>query len=239
MGNKILVQINFFGPFLKNEDVSKILAGQTFEEKNNLPDFKRELISSFFDLPAISLSEEMLKSYIEATTEESHMSITPHTKEIYERLLKPLKSAKKNYCLGEYSATIALCGVVGEMLAILLWKMNDVRLKGSAITEDQEKGLFGRTFEKLGQEKRLEILKTFGHTNNEQHQVFKNIKDSRNHYLHLWILDSTNEKSIALETLKKSFILFKEITGIGLADAGSVKVNPLLLKLFKNIPENH
>jgi len=233
-----LVQINFFGPFLKNEDIPKILAEKALNVRNGLPDIKQDLISSFFDLPVTSLSEEILKSYVEATTEESHMNITPHTNEIYERLLKPLKSAKKNYCLGEYSATIALCGIVGEMLAILLWKMNDVRLKGCEITEEQEKGLFGRTFEKLGQEKRLDILKTFGHITDDQYNVFKKIKDSRNHYLHLWILDSTNERHVALETVNKSFILFKEITGIGLADPGSVKVNPLLIKLF-NITENH
>lgn len=39
----------------------------------------------------------------------------------------------------------------------------------------------------------------------------------------------------ALDVFKKSFQLFKEITGIGLADAGTVKVNPLLMKLFENI----
>ena len=75
-------------------------------------------------------------------------------------MLKPLKSAKKNYCLGEYPATIALCGVVGEMLPILLWKINDVRLKGQSITEEDEAGLFGKSFEKLNQDQRLKILKT-------------------------------------------------------------------------------
>lgn len=72
---------------------------------------------------------------MEATTEESHAAIVPHTKEIFERITKPLRSAKKYYCLGDYAATIALCGTVTEMLAILVWKINDVRLRGNPITE--------------------------------------------------------------------------------------------------------
>src|SRR3989344_1512833 len=193
MGNTITVQINFFGPFLKKEDISKILD----------PKFSDTILQ--------------------------------HTKEIFERLLKPLRSAKKCYCLGDYAATIALCGTVGEMLAILLWKINDVRLKGNPITEQDEAGIFGSTFENLNQDKRLRVLKTFGHITEAQFASFEVIRKSRKPYLHLWTTDLQNEQADALNVFKKSFQLFKEITGIGLADAGTVKVNPLLMKLFENI----
>ena len=231
MSQKITVQINFFGPYLKKEDIPKILeqkpTGAFFELQN-------DLLKYFFDFPLPALSQEILERYIETTTEESHTPIVPHTKEIFERLLRPLKSAKKNYCLGEYPATIALCGVVGEMLAILLWIINDVRLKGQPITEKEEAGLFGKCFEKLGQDQRLKILRTFGHINEQQYNSFDLIRRSRRPYLHLWTTNLTNEKEEALDIFKKTFQLFKEVTGIGLADAGSVKVNPLLLKLFEN-----
>lgn len=167
----------------------------------------------------------------------SDTAIVPHTKEIFERLLKPLKAAKKNYCLGDYPSTIASCGIVDEMLAILLWKINDVRLKGQPITEEDEKGLFGSTFEKLGQDRRLKILKTFGHINEVQHENFMVIKSSRRPYLHLSSVDLKNERKDALDTFKKAFQLFKEVTGIGLAGAGKVKVNPLLIRLFESAKE--
>jgi len=121
------------------------------------------------------------------------------------------------------------------MLAILLWKINDVRLKGHTITEKEEVGLFGRCFEKLGQGKRLKILQTFNYISEQQYNDLELIRRSRRPYLHLWTTNLTNEKEEALNIFKKTFQLFKEVTNIGLADAGSVKINPLLLKLFKKI----
>ncbi len=233
-GEKIAVQINFFGPFLKKEEIEKTLDAN---HSDNLIETQRDLLKWFFDLPFGALSREILERYVEVTTEDSYNPIVPHTPEIFNRLLKPLKLAKKSYCLGDYSSTIALCGVVGEMLAILLWKINDVRLKGNLITEEEERGLFGRTFERLYQNERLRILKTFGHISDDQYKIFIAVQESRRPYMHLWSTDLKNEKEDALETLKKSFQLFKEITGIGLADAGTVKINPLMLKLFKEQKE--
>lgn len=228
--NKITIQINFFGPYLKKEEIPQVLA------KTNYPWIESHisLLEFFFDLPISALSSEILERYVEITTKETHISIVPHTKEIFERLLKPLKSAKKNYCLGEYSATMALCGVVGEMLAILLWKINDVRLKGQPISAQDEKGLFGKTFEELGQEKKLRILRTFGHIDEVQYADFCSIKKSRNLYLHSWSSDFSKEKEEALAVFLKTLQLFKQITGIGFADAGKVKINPLLFKLFRD-----
>ncbi|MHA1742655.1 MAG: hypothetical protein ACTSV6_00210 [Candidatus Heimdallarchaeota archaeon] len=231
MNKTITVQINFFGPYIKKEDIPKISNPNL---RGTIYSHQRDLLQLFFELPFSALSPETLERYIEATPEELHTSVAPHTKEIFERLLKPLRSAKKNYCLGDYSATIASCGVVGEMLAILLWKINDTRFKGRPITEENEKGLFGSTFEKLSQARRLEILKTFGYINDDQYDNFLAIKDSRRPYLHLWSGGLKNERQGALDTLKKAFQLFKEVTGIGIADAGTVKINPLLLKLFEN-----
>lgn len=230
MNQLITVQIDFFGPYLKSENIPKILeenpGGSFFESQ-------RSSLASFFDLPFSALSSEILQRYVESTTEDSHASIVPHTKELFERLLKPLKAAKKNYCLGEYSACIALCGVAGEMLAILLWKINDVRIRDQQITKIGEAGLFGKSFENLGQAQRLKILKTLGYISERQYNDFNSIRRSRNLYLHLWTTDIENEQNIALENFKKSFQLFKEVTGIGFTDAGKVKVNPLLMKLLK------
>jgi len=231
MGKTITVQINFFDPYLKKEDIPKILDPKF---SNTILQHERDLFNWFFELSLSTLSKEILERYVEVTTEDSHTAIVPHTKEIFERLLKPLRSAKKCYCFGDYAVTIALCGTVGEILAILLWKINDVRLKGNPITKQDEIGIFGSSFENLGQDKRLKILKTFGHVAATQYNNFDIIRRSRKPYLHLWTTDLKNEQADALDVFKKSFQLFKEVTGIGLADAGNVKVNPLLMKLFEN-----
>ena len=231
MSECITVQINYFGPYLTKEDIPKILDPMFVTA---ILSCQRTLLKSFFGLPVSALSVEILERYVEVTDNGLHSAVVPHTAEILERLLKPLRSAKRSYSLEDYVATIALCGIAGEMLAILLWQINDVRLKGVQITEKEELGLFGRTFERLGQEKKIEILKTFGHIDDRHYQLFKEVKDSRRPYLHLWSADFAKEKGDALDVFKKTFQLFIDITGIGLADAGTVKINPKLMKLFKN-----
>lgn len=233
MSKRIPVQINFFGPYVKKEEIPKILNLKITAPYN----VQADLLQQFFELPFRALSQKILDRYIEVTPKNLHISITLYTKKIFERLLKPLKAAKKNYCLGDYSSTIASCGIVGEMLAILLWKINEPRLKGQPITEKDEKDLFGSTFEKLGQKRRLEILKIFGYINEFQHRNFVAIKNSRRPYLHLWSVDLKNDRKDALDTFKKAFQLFREITDIGITDARTVKVNPLLIKLFENAKE--
>lgn len=230
MAKPITAQIHFFGPYIEEKDIFKILNPEISDLEY---EYERSLLNSFFDLPMSALSKDILARYVEVTAKDSYTSITPHTKEIFERLLKPLKSAKKNYCLGDYSSTIALCGIVGEMLAILLWKINDVGIKDKRITEEDERGLFGMSFEKLGQDRKLKILKTFGHINDPQYKIFETLRESRRPYLHWWTVDLDNERSDALDVLKKAFNLFKEISGIGLADAGTIKLNPLLIKFME------
>jgi len=234
MNKTITVQINFFGPYVKKNEIPKILNSKL---ERTICAFKRDLLERFFELPSSALSPEILERYIEVTTRDLHISIAPYTEVISGRLLKPLKAAKKHYCLGDYSSTIACCGIVAEMLTILLWKIHETRLQGQAITETHEKGLFGRKFEKLEQERRLKVLRTFGYTNNVQHDMFMAIKNNRNEYLHLWSVDLKNQRNDSLDTFKKAFRLFKEITGIGITDASTVRVNPLLIKLFSNTGE--
>jgi len=228
---RISMQINFFGPLIKKEDIPKIL---DLETTNTTLDIHRTRLESFFDLSLSALSKKILERYIEITTQGLHMTITPHTQEIYERLLKPLSFAKKSYCLGDYLSTIALCGLVGEMLAILIWKYNEIKMRKELITEDDEKKLFDRSFEKLGQRRKLNILKTFKQISEQQYGYFKEISGTRNHYLHLWAINLKNEKKDALGILKNSFQLLNEIIGINLVTPGAVSIkNPLLLKFLK------
>jgi hypothetical protein len=77
---------------------------------------------------------------------------------ILGKLVWPLRHAKGSYALGNYLAPIALCGMVGEMVAILLWDIAKVTLQGHPITETEQRAMFGNTFEKLGQERRVDIL---------------------------------------------------------------------------------
>lgn len=231
MSQKIIVQINFLGPFLTPEELAQLET----QPLSPVHQWTKENLSSFFDLPFESLKKDVLIRYVEATTPETHMHITPHTDDIFQRMLSPLKAAKKNYSLGEYVATIALSGIVGEMLAILVWKIGGATIKGSPMTEAKEEALFGRSIERLDHSRRLKILAAFEQINEKQLVDFNILKDIRKEFLHFWKPKRMNEKAEALNAFLIALKLFKQITGVELADAGSVKVDPRLLKMFAEL----
>ena len=64
--------------------------------------------------------------------------------------------------VGNYLAVIALCGMVAEMVALLTWEVVDVQLNGREMSEADEKAIFGRAFEALGQDQRIRVLAAYG-----------------------------------------------------------------------------
>lgn len=50
--------------------------------------------------------------------------IAPAQSTILQKLVSPLKQAIGNSCLGDSLAVIALCGLVAEMAAVLLWEIS-------------------------------------------------------------------------------------------------------------------
>ncbi len=229
MPESVSIQLNFFGPYIESKsslhDVLK-------NEKAPGHEVLIMLLDNLFNLPYAALSKETLDRYIEATTRETHIPIAPTSEEIVNRLLIPLREAKRSYCLAEYLSTIALCGMIAEMLAILVWKINNVIINEEEVDEHKEEKLFGRTFDKLGQQRRLEVLMAFKFINEGQYTKFQTIKNIRNKYLHSWEVPSEEEQGNAIATLKESFILFKEIAEIRVTE-GVITLNPSLIALIK------
>lgn len=227
MDRGITVRLNFFGPTLKKKEIDKIM-----DKKENGLYYqkKREILKYFFGLPFDALSKEVLTRYAEVTMNDIHDSIMPSQEDIFKRLLTPLKSAKKSYCLGEYTATVALCGIVGEMLAILVWKMNEIKVKGNPVTEKQEKGLFGFKFEELNQKARLKILKTLGCITQTQFSNFEKIRKARRPYMHFWNVNFSKDKEKTRYIYKTTFRLYKKITGLKIINGRKLVLNPLLSK---------
>ena len=73
--------------------------------------------------------------YREIAAVSAPLFVAPAEENILQKLVWPLRHAKGSYALGNYLGCIALCGMVGEMVAILLWDISKVSL--------QEKVLIG------------------------------------------------------------------------------------------------
>jgi len=225
----IIVKMNFPAPPMSAAEMKQILKG---EAKTDIERHWITWFEHFFGLPQSSFTKELLSRFRKINTKKTFMNVVP----AIQKLLKPLEDSCKSYCFGLHSASIALSGVVAESLQILLWEMHGVTVKGQTMTEQQEKAILGRRFERMEQTRRIEVLEAFGWITASQKTRFCHIRDARNRYLHSWEEDFAREEQEALLCYQHAFALFKEITGVELHDAGSIKANPLLVKWMNNQP---
>lgn len=237
--NRILLQMNIFGPFIEKKNINKIIKPENQVDKLNVKN-----LEIFFDRPISTLNKEILNRYCEVTTEDTHLGITPGYKDIIEKIINPLRLAKRHYCLGEYISCIAISGLIGEMLTILVWKTTELKLNGVQITLEQEEVFFGKRFEgHMGQERRINILLELKKINSSLHQKLYEMSRIRNKYLHSWERSSKQEKGDAKKAVTYAFQIFKLITDIKLVVENGdqkISINPQLLKFFKeNYKEEH
>ncbi|MFA6474228.1 MAG: hypothetical protein WCV85_05080 [Patescibacteria group bacterium] len=229
---KAVIKFGVFGPIIKRTQIKDYLSYGDITADGIKDEFTHTSfqLGEFFQRQVTDLTVEILDRYVEATTIETHQGIVSAHPEISKYLVDPLVSAKRNFCLGDYLSCIAVCGVVGEMLAIFLWKTSSVTFKNHPITEEEEALLFQRTFERLMHERRLGVLKAFNRIPPEQQKKFSDIQGVRRSYLHFWARKPRNEKADALLVFRSAMSLFKQIVGVKLHDAGSIDLPPALQK---------
>ena len=115
------------------------------------------------------------------------------------------------------------------MVALLRWKLAKVQLNGHEMTESDEKTLFMRSFEKLGQERRVEVLKGYGIISSDDAQRFGTIRASRKQYLHLWSHDHVDIEKDAVACFNAASQLVIDTIGQDVKD-GRILLNPRVLE---------
>ena len=105
--------------------------------------------------------KSLVERYKRISTSRNRLFAAPAEPRILEELVWPLRNAKASYVLGNNLAVVALCGMVAEMVAVLLWRLAEPELNRRALTEEDETDLFGRRFDELSQQHRVRILRTY------------------------------------------------------------------------------
>ena len=218
----IQVVLNYLGTPVSMEYINCLQDG-----KDHSDDFEYRLICHVLELPIEHLPREVLDRYVEISGKETYTAIFPHTDKLFERFLVPLKSAKRTYCLGEYLACIELSAHLGEMLALLLWQITPISFNGKPLDVQTEKSIWGGEFEKMGQEKRIDLLKVFDAISNEDEQMLDFLRVTRRQYFHFWSASTEHIKDDALECFLKITTLVQRVLKIEYEN-GAVKLNPLL-----------
>lgn len=157
---------------------------------------------------------DLVQRYRKVSVEDPRLFAAPAEARLLDRLIWPLRHAKGNFMVGNYLGTISLCGMVGEMAAILAFDLSDVRINKTPLDEAQQKALFGSTFERLGQERRVEVLKVYGMINDPLKQAFDIIRTKRRRYLHLWSADHSSMEIDAVECFKAAVLAVVSVLGL-------------------------
>lgn len=130
----------------------------------------------------------LIQRYAEIKTAdnlEGKLFAAPGTPEILNKMIWPIRHARISYMLGNYLGTISLCGVAAEMLALFLFSVGNDRTDALKLTDATQKALFGSTFENLGQQRRVSILREVHLIDNSAKELFDEIRNKRRLYLHL------------------------------------------------------
>lgn len=144
-----------------------------------------DCLLAYLHAPQIDASPTaFVTRYKEIAAVPDPLPIVPAEPAILDKLVWPLRHAKGSYALGNYVGCIALCGMVGEMVAILLWDVSKVKLQGEPMTALQQRKMFGQTFEKLSQDRRANVLHTLKLVDDATKAAFDNLRMIRRKYLH-------------------------------------------------------
>ena len=140
--------------------------------------------------------------------------------------------------VGNYVGTMSLCGMVAEMATIFAFQLAEVRLNQQVMGESEERALFGRTFEKLGQYRRIEILKAYGLISAEVATALELIRDTRTKYLHFWSKDHDAPEDDAVSVYEAATLVVSKVIGQDIKD-DKLLLNPSVIKYLRNrAPEN-
>jgi hypothetical protein len=171
--------------------------------------------------------QSLLARYAQiAQVDRNRLHAVPSTPVIMNRLIWPLRQAKGCFMVENYLGTIALCGVVAEMISILMVDMRPVRVYGKVLDRKDQKAIFGRALDKLGQEARTRILHHLGHFPGDINAHFDRIRNARRKYLHAFDYDEKQLPADALAAYDSALTILVELIGQEVKDNQILVLNP-------------
>ncbi len=207
-------------------------AEEYFEFQDNEPPNLQSILQ-FLCEPGTKIDvKNMIERYKEIRLEPGRFFAVPADDQILKKLVWPLRHALACYILENYLGTISLCGMVAEMVAILIYKISKISINEIQIDEDMQKKIFGRSFEKLGQEIRIRILKAINLIDDKLEYCFNTIKDTRKQYLHYYSQDHSQLRIDAIKVFNSAITITEKIIGQEIRK-NKLEINPNLLKYLR------
>ncbi len=177
--------------------------------------------------------ENIRKRYWLLTSPQLDIFIVPNEKKILEKLVWPLRKAKQTFMLSDFLGCIALCGMACEMAIIFLLELTAIQATGKPLTTKQQKQIFGSTFEKLGQEKRIHELREAKFLGEELAKDADAVRKIRRQYLHFLSKSYSRIEKDAEDAYKASFRVVKSLVDLPISNEGKIVIPGHLTNYLK------
>lgn len=217
-----IIIASYFSPLLFKE-------AEDFLNANKEPPNYEDIIKYFCRPEEDSSIDSILKRYSEIREVAKSLFAVPVEDKILFKLIWPLKHAIVSYTVGNYLGTIALCGLVAEMATMLLFEISPIQINNRPLGEDEGKEIFGNTFERLGQKRRIDVLHGYNIITDDQAKSLHSIRETRNPYLHRFTQDHTKLSSEAKDAFHATVSFIVEVIGQGIDSQGRIILNPKIL----------
>ena len=162
----------------------------------------------------------------------NYLAIVPSERNVLTKLIWPLKNARTSYVLGNYIGTLALCGMMAEMAAIAIFDIAEPQVDGKPVDRKRQIELYGCRFERLGQERRIQVLEELGIIRGPLVGAFQKIREIRRHYLHLWSHDHGAVQRDAAAVFEAAVLIAVELLGVRFED-GKALLTPAMVRYLK------
>jgi len=139
--------------------------------------------------------------------------------DFFQQVIWPLRSAKGSFAVGNFIASISLCGTIAEVLATAIFKYSDAYLdEGDLKTGPVQAQLFGGPFDKLTQFRKIRILRVLKIIDKSAFDDFEGIRKIRNDMIHLKADALASAESAALTAYEHCMRLVTRFVGIGFSE---------------------
>jgi hypothetical protein len=148
------------------------------------------LLASMCQMGTPSHPDAVAKRLAFISEKDGPLTVFPDDQRLLATIAEPLRHAKAAFMTGNYTACVALAGSIGETLSELAFEVHgpyEVRgahMPGKPLTTEGEVQLFGRSFAKLEQKRRIEVLLALGVIAESAAELFEKLRAKRNEYVH-------------------------------------------------------
>jgi hypothetical protein len=119
------------------------------------------------------------------------------------------------------------------MATVFLFDLVKISIGGKALDTEHQKLLFGREFEKLGQERRIDILSAFKLLSEGLAKDANRVREIRRGYLHFLSKDYSEIEKDSEDAYKSSLRFIKSLADLPIGKGGTITIPDHLLEYLE------